>query len=513
MVYLVLHLLLDGFSAVRPAFGIGVTPWNPATALALVYMTGWRGLSAPFVLAANLVAAATLHAHGVELSTLVVAAAIETASYYGLARLLRQGVTAPRRNEVTQATVFLAAAAAAALLSATLTMGWFASRGQLAAIDLAPAVLRQAFADLNAVLVVVPMMLPLPAGEWPRSRTWKSTAIQSGAVIGALFVLFALPEANQLRYFYLLFLPIVWLGLKWGAQGALTGVCVAQITLVIAARLDVHAPRFVDLQVFMFALAATALLLGAVVAERQRIAEQLRERDASLARAMQFAVAGEMASALSHELSQPVSATIAYLETARTQATDTSADHASLVATLGKAAAAARKTGDVLTGLRDFYRGAEARRDRVDLVQTCSNAAQGFSDSLRASRIRLDLQAPGPAWVASDERQLDIVLQNLLTNARDALDSASPASRRILLRVDCHASMAEIRCEDSGPGIPAEQVATVFEPFATSKAEGMGLGLAISRKLVRSMGGEMTYARSEALGGAAFIIRLPLLKS
>lgn len=112
-------------------------------------------------------------------------------------------------------------------------------------------------------------------------------------------------------------------------------------------------------------------------------------------------------------------------------------------------------------------------------------------------------------------------LARTLSNRVDASFSTGNGSRKKfrhrfgrVRRIDLQGSYAEgivtLRIEDSGPGIPDDVAKRLFEPFVTSKPDGMGLGLAISRSLVRARGGELSFAPSTALGGASFTVRLPI---
>jgi C4-dicarboxylate-specific signal transduction histidine kinase len=112
--------------------------------------------------------------------------------------------------------------------------------------------------------------------------------------------------------------------------------------------------------------------------------------------------------------------------------------------------------------------------------------------------------------IQCDRTQLEIVLHNLLSNALDSVLSRPPAERAIALSLEVVDSAIVFKVEDSGRGIPVAIGEQLFEPFVTSKPDGMGLGLAISRSLIRSRGGELSFSLSSALGGAAFTIRLPI---
>jgi signal transduction histidine kinase len=102
-----------------------------------------------------------------------------------------------------------------------------------------------------------------------------------------------------------------------------------------------------------------------------------------------------------------------------------------------------------------------------------------------------------------------MVLLNLLGNAIDAVASQPEGERRIELTVSCRGAEVLLSIEDSGPGLAPEVRSRIFDPFVTTKPDGMGLGLAISRSLLRSQGGDV-WAENSRLGGACFIIRMPM---
>ena len=111
--------------------------------------------------------------------------------------------------------------------------------------------------------------------------------------------------------------------------------------------------------------------------------------------------------------------------------------------------------------------------------------------------------------VSADATHIEIVLHNLLSNAIDAVAHVAADSRVIEVGASRVGSDVALRVEDSGPGVAPEIAERLFEPFMTSKPDGMGLGLAISRSLIRAGGGELSFEKSRH-GGAAFIVRLPI---
>jgi PAS domain S-box-containing protein len=247
--------------------------------------------------------------------------------------------------------------------------------------------------------------------------------------------------------------------------------------------------------------------------ERVRAESRLRERDAALARAMRFTMAGELASALAHELNQPITALVSYLQSAEILAEPLKSRDPRLHATLAKSKQEALRAADVLKRLRDFYRGGAGNHEMVNIGSLCTRVAEAFHDRLRKSRALLEVKlAPDLTVIRMDPMHLEIALHNLLGNALDAVSSELQSRRRIRLSVDSDGRVVTIGVEDSGPGVSAAGRRTLFEPFATSKPDGMGLGLAISRSLLRAQGGELSLVDGSILGGACFVIRLPLLR-
>ena len=622
--YLVLYVLCDWLSYVRPFFTPGITPWNPQTGLTLAFLvfygSRWLPVTAIAALASGLVV------HTIPLSPQLLLSALWIAFAYAvIATTMQRSKLATPIGSALDAVRFAILAVAGTLVVAVVYVGIFLIAGDVSSGDALQAVARYWVGDLNAVLTLTPLLLY--ATEWRdrrqllQGRPWE-IYVQLAAVALVVCVIFMLPAADQLRFFYLLFVPIIWIALRWSWPGAMVAVLTIQIGLLVAVEAKIPTARFIDLQFLMLTLSLTALLLGAVVAERagvlQRVAMreaeqrallamapdavlaidasgnillanaaalrlfgkqagerdtlltrflpdlsmdtkdgrttregrradgtafpaeiawahlnapasrgilvivrdaterlraegQLRERDSALARAMRFAVAGELASALAHELNQPITALVSYLRASEILALRSPADDERLRTTLGKAAQEAIRASEVLRRLRDFYQSGTIKREPVDVAAVCDAVASAFQDRLRRADASLTVIVESIVpKIEGDVTQLEIVLHNLVANALDAITPTSGKARQITLTASHSGSSVTLQTEDSGPGVPTEMESKLFEPFVTSKPDGMGLGLAISRSLIRAWGGDMSYARSHTLGGAAFMIHLPI---
>jgi signal transduction histidine kinase len=525
--YVALYVVLDWLSYVQPVLKLGITPWNPQAGLTLAFLLVYGPRWAPVTAGAALLSEVLVRESSPALP-LVLGVSVWIALGYGLLAVLlrRWRLQEPIRN--------LAAAARFAVASVGVTLAvavgyvvLFVAADELPRAHAMESLPRLWIGDLTGIFTLTPLLIY--AGQWRngvrlvRRHGWEVLA-QFVALSATLWIIFGL-LTDQLRFFYPLFVPVIWIALRWGASGAMLAALAIQIGLIIAAQNESPGATLIDLQFLMVTLSLTALLLGAVVteradalrtlalreADRSRAEAQLRERDRALARAMRFAVAGELASALAHELNQPITALVSYLRAAEILAAPFSREEERLTTTLGKAAREAIRASEVLRRLRDFYRGGAIKYEDVQVATLCHAVSHAFQERLRRANASILVQVDAPLpTLRAEATQLEIVLHNLVSNAIDAVTHVEPPYRRIELHANCVDNHIIVRVEDSGPGIAAEVAQKLFEPFVTSKTDGMGLGLAISRSLVRAQEGELSFEPSERLQGACFIVRLPI---
>ncbi|MGO9702752.1 MAG: PAS domain S-box protein [Xanthobacteraceae bacterium] len=243
--------------------------------------------------------------------------------------------------------------------------------------------------------------------------------------------------------------------------------------------------------------------------ESQKTEARLQELQAELVHVSRLTAMGEMASALAHELNQPLSAIANYMKGSRRLLEDSSDERATILReAMDKAAEQAMRAGQVIRRLRDFVaRGESERRveDVKKLVEEASALALvGAKD--KGIRVRFEFDPRADA-VLADKVQIQQVLLNLMRNAIEAMEDTERRDLVVSAMVVAD-DMVEIAVADTGTGIAPEVSAQLFQPFITTKRQGMGVGLSISRTIVEAHGGSIT-ARPNPEGGTVFSFTLP----
>lgn len=244
------------------------------------------------------------------------------------------------------------------------------------------------------------------------------------------------------------------------------------------------------------------------VSPRKAAEEKLREKQEELSSVLRFAAAGQVASSLAHELNQPLYALATYVQSCRILAARPDGDRALLVELMDKAVREAARAGEVVKRLREFFQTGATRLEPVPVRRLLDAAAEGIRRRVERHGIALRVDcAPEAGELRCDVLQIEMVLHNLLANAVDAISVGAGDRREIRLAARAAGGQVELRVEDTGPGIAPEVAQRLFEPFTTTKPEGMGLGLAIARYIVEGHGGRLW---AEPLpGGSAFCLALP----
>jgi len=242
----------------------------------------------------------------------------------------------------------------------------------------------------------------------------------------------------------------------------------------------------------------------------EHVAEQ---RSRELAHVARTAVVGELAAALAHEIRQPLTAILINAQTAMRVLDTHPRDPEAVREILQQLTADGRRASEVVQRVRAFAKKGDVDRGPIDVNALLRETVQLVRhDTIRRhAEIRFALTHDS-LIVVGDRVQLQQVILNLVLNALEALTDLPTGAERLVLiestRVATHTAIITVR--DTGPGIVRERQAAIFEPFITSKPNGLGVGLSIGRTIVEAHGGIIWCESDPAVGGAAFMVAIPL---
>ena len=244
----------------------------------------------------------------------------------------------------------------------------------------------------------------------------------------------------------------------------------------------------------------------------RRRAEAAAQRHLSeIAHLDRVAGMGQLASSIAHELNQPLTAILTNAQAAQRLMRAAQPDLAELREMLTDIVHDDQRAAEVIRRMRNMLRKDELMRLPVDLNELAANTIALVANDALLHYVTLDF-APARALptVHGDLVQIQQVILNLLSNAITAAANGPTSQRRVLVWTSTAvASSVELGVHDSGKGIPSSDLERLFEPFFTTRAEGLGMGLAISRSIVEAHGGTIV-AENDPAGGAAFRVRLPV---
>lgn len=236
--------------------------------------------------------------------------------------------------------------------------------------------------------------------------------------------------------------------------------------------------------------------------ERHETEARLRELQSDLIHVSRLTAMGEMASTLAHELNQPLAAISNYLKGIQ-RIVRRNGDPGELGDVLDRAAGQALRAGQIIRRLREFVKNGDSERrleSLTNLIQESSDLTL-FGAKEKGVRVSIDLD-PSSDQVMVDKVQIQQVLVNLIRNAIDAMEGC--ADRELSISTCPGADgMIIVQVDDTGPGISHEISERLFQPFATTKPNGVGIGLSISRTIVEAHGGNIEAVPRRS-GGTTF---------
>jgi PAS domain S-box-containing protein len=264
-----------------------------------------------------------------------------------------------------------------------------------------------------------------------------------------------------------------------------------------------HATRWVDGRVVRMGIATD-------ITDRKQNAEVSRQQAERLQHTSRLITMGEMASTLAHELNQPLAAISSYNTGCLNCLADGTADPEELREIHEKLGRQARRAGEIIRRVHDFVRRSEPKREPLD-VNAIIRDAVGLMEAdtrKRRMRIRIDL-APRLPEIAADPVMIEQTIVNLVRNGMDAMEDNPRERRTVQIMSGEEGGQVIVRIADQGKGIEPDTARRLFEPFFSTKQEGMGMGLNICRSIAELHHGRLGFEANPD-GGTIFVLSLPI---
>ncbi|WP_116810718.1 ATP-binding protein [Steroidobacter cummioxidans] len=392
-------------------------------------------------------------------------------------------------------------------------------------------------------------LLPQPGWLHQRSPAQYAEALLIAAALYGCFHLTFVSDAEHHAALYLLFIPLLWLSVRFGVRAAAMAVTLIATGAATLERIP-HSVRIrdapelatLDLQIFLMVMALSAVMIAIVVDERRRVARAASESDAryraivdsrtdditalrrtelalrqndellrknlaeanrTLERFARLAMVGQITASIAHEMNQPLGAIRYNTEAGLLFLSRERYDKDELQEIFDDIRRDNRRASELVSRLRELLHDHELRLDPVDLNDVIADVVKLLRVESRQRHVQLETQCTELPTVLGDYGRLQQVLLNLILNAMDAMSTLPEAHRRIAIRTT-HTGAARIQVEvvDRGSGIDPATLPKIFDSFFTSKAQGMGLGLAIARSIVEAHGGRI-WAKNNSDGAGA----------
>lgn len=516
VLFFAVYLALERLSYIETLRPFAMMAWNPALGVLVAVVCRWGKKALPLVFLAPF--AGALFIRGFPLTPLYTAfvamlVVVKTFAIWQAgeriaalrSHLLYQNAQAGRLLAMIPVTLIIAIVHAGSL----------AVLGLLAPSQILATGNRLWMGDLIGISVQMPLcMLILEFAHNPSRleiNRVKETLLQTAISLFALWFVFVAHKEDADAYFYILFLPMIWVVLAHGMAGAIIANQMVQAATIFHLLAFPHPPEDVTLfQALALVFVTSSLALAFSIEQSKKATERLQDRERALAASLKESATSELAGVLAHELSHPIGAISNYAAVVDDLIKDADDNTRAI---FGKLRQEAKRAKDTVHRLREFFRSGSLTIEPVNLGELVNDSIALLRSRSGHEGISIRIASEADDIVVlADRIQLHGVLHNILINALDAIKAMPPARRTIEVQIWRSAAIARITIEDAGLGIAADVKDHIFQPFVTTKKDGLGLGLSTSRSIIHGHGGTIELTTS-VLGGAKFEIVLPLEKS
>jgi signal transduction histidine kinase len=522
--FLFAYVALEWVSFIHEYKGLPVTPWNPGLGVVFALMLYSGARYAVVLLAGVLVAEIAVLRTNLPWPFVIGVATVIAVGYGAVAFMVRRRLD-PGLDHLRDVLLLLAAGAVGAVLVAVFLSLLLIADEKLSLADVFVASGPLLVGDVIGIAVMTPLVLRfifhIPHLSLQTLRAFAPEVALYVAVVLLFLWFIGLTESESgFKLFYLFFLPVVVAAIRYGLDGACLGLALTQFGLVGLLHLHGYdAAVFTEFQILMLVLTATGLTVGVTVNERRQadravreVEALLRSKEAEAEQAARFNLVSSMASALAHEINQPITAARALGRAAQHLLHSDSASHARVDDNLTTMIAQIDHAAGVVKRMREFLRRGEPHISTINVRTLIDDALTLTGTEASGAPIKIEVDAADslPA-VHADRVQLQQVILNLIQNSIDAIAASGRRDGRIRIAAALmdNPARVEISVSDNGAGIAPALAERLFEPLTTSKRDGLGLGLSICATIVQSHHGRL-WLQSGAPGATEFRFWLPL---